>query len=316
MLYGVPRTSAIWRRAARTLNAPLEQRPSYAASASAQQAAKAAAYLHRELEREPRIPQWMERALSVAKHHLEGAAAGVGIDPNPRVANGQVSVGAVWPWVLGGAAVAGAAGYGVYALRCRAKTLDTITGTETLNGLTQTYTVTLEDRGCGADVRYAVVGNFEVEGVKAELTEEFDDLSEAEEFFEDVKRGEDPTREANPGKACCSSCARGGPCQGGCGDKCTKGCPDHVRYRNHAPGKAEAHPHEGSFYARQNVYTSMQLSNALARQITGAQVVPDWAEHKLHTASAMLTELAQRLNYLRHTGRGLMDHDGEPDRTP
>lgn len=315
MKYGRPTPSPIWNRAVRVQNA-VERRPSYAAAASAQQAARASAYLHRELEREPQIPQWMERAISVAKHHLEGAAAGVGIDPNPRVANGQVSVGAVWPWVLGGAAAVGAAGYGIYAYRCRSNVRRTISGTKTVNGVTQDYTIELKDRGCGADVRYAVSATFDAQGVKLELEEEFEDLQEAEDFFDRVERGEDPTRAANPGKACCSSCARGGPCSGGCGDKCTKGCPDHVRYRNHAPGDAQAHPHEGSFYARQNVYTSMRLSEALARQVTGTQVVPDWAEHKLHTASAMLTELAHRLNYLRHTGRGLMDHDGEPDRAP
>lgn len=117
---------------------------------------------------------------------------------------------------------------------------------------------------------------------------------------------------------CCSSCAHGGPCEGGCGDKCTKGCPDHVKHRkaNHAAGDRSKHVRsDESYYGKQSVWTIYNHGKAINEMLTGQERLPDWAEHKLYETQQILDDLAHRIHYLRHAGYSLLEIDADPEPT-
>jgi len=259
---------------------------SYMAKASAERAAELASYLHAELEREAQIPQWMERAITVAKHHLEGVSGAL---------LGSVSVGRA----ENGAALvnrSGCTGCEACEESCRFEGRAVCTPGYARPGdhLCSTPGTTLgvcPPRWQNPKPRRRVLRR------RARLARMAGSASVGE-------------------KACCSSCAHGGPCEGGCGDKCTKGCPDHIRYRkrNHAPGDPDRHGDGvGSFYTKQNLWQLDQDAARVSASLTGQDRLPDWVEQKIHETAAILGELAARVGYLRHIGMPLMAHAGEPD---
>lgn len=260
---------------------------------------------------------------------------------------------AVWPWVVGGAAVAAvAAGGGLVAYNhyCRDRILDEAPtvrdGKPSVVQLIYGCPPTMIDNYFRQRPKYFIRVGAWHEGISENETEArwyFDQWAakgrqqnpmDWSAWREDQDRM-GPAVLVEPGPSpCCSSCARGGSCEGGCGDKCTKGCSAKVRNKkrtapararkttvgrllNHAAGMASAHAGGGgSYYAKQNAWQLASHGEKINEVLTGQEQLPDWVEHKLYETSQIVDELAHRVAYIRHTGHPLMAHNGEPDAVP